>query len=126
MQIWSNSKTWKEEWETERDLDGGGQATAKLVKNKTTGQVAFLKILNRQDDIERRGRFFREATAYETSNHRLIPKLIESNAHQHSNLAYKVYLITEYIPGESLTKYVTNSGGLDFDNASRFFRNFSM
>ena len=63
MQNWSNSKKWDEAWFVERDLDSGGQAAAKLVKNRLTGEVAFLKVLNRQNDFERRARFFREATA---------------------------------------------------------------
>ena len=118
MQNWSNSKKWDEAWFVERDLDSGGQAAAKLVKNRLTGEVAFLKVLNRQNDFERRARFFREATAYGTVGHPLIPKLVESNAHYHEDLEYKLYLIADYVNGITLRQYVDKNGGISFSDAT--------
>ncbi|MBW4541016.1 MAG: protein kinase [Myxacorys chilensis ATA2-1-KO14] len=118
MQHWSNSRKWDENWTTERELDSGGQATAKLVKNNSTGQRCFLKMLSRQGDMERRARFFREATAYATTNHKLIPKLIESNALHHQDSEYKLYLVTDYIEGQNLTEYIGTHGYMEFKDAS--------
>jgi eukaryotic-like serine/threonine-protein kinase len=118
MHNWSDSKTWTENWITEQELDSGGQATAKLVKSKATSAVAFLKILSRQCDTERRARFFREATAYGTTDHHFIPALIESNAHKYQDPEYKLYLITEYIEGPTLSEYTTHHGQLNFVDAS--------
>ena len=96
------------------------------MQSKSDGTLAFLKILSRQGDTERRARFFREASAYATVDHDGIPRLVESNAHHHQDLAYKVYLITEFIEGPTLTKYVDDNGagsfgedGLGFDRARR-------
>jgi serine/threonine-protein kinase len=118
MHNWSDSKTWTENWITEQELNSGGQATAKLVRNKATSAVAFLKILSRQGDTERRARFFREATAYATIEHHFIPALIESNAHKYQDLEYKLYLIIEHIEGPTLAEYVARHGQLNFVDAS--------
>jgi len=118
MHNWSDSKNWKENWITEQELNSGGQATAKLVKNKVNEKVAFLKILSRQDNMERRSRFFREATAYATIEHNSIPSLIESNAHRYQDSEYKLYLITEYIEGLTLTEYMAKHDQLNFVDAS--------
>ncbi len=78
---WSDSVNWTDNWNVEHEIEGGAQAAVKKVKHKKTGLVAFLKILNRQTNTERRSRFFREAGAYATVSHAGIPSLIESNAH---------------------------------------------
>jgi len=118
MLNWSDSKTSKENWTTEKELTSGGQAKAKLVKNNATAKVAFLKILNRPKDTERRARFFREATVYATTEHPFIPALIESNAHRYKDSEYTLYLITEYIEGPTLTEYIASHGQLNFVEAS--------
>lgn len=119
MQDWSDLKKWNDNWDAiNLEINSGGQATAKLVTNKETQRIAFCKILNRQNDIERRARFFREATAYATANHKLIPKLLESNAHHYNDLTYKIYLLTEFIEGPTITEYIDTNGSLTFDDAS--------
>lgn len=107
-----DSISWKESWETLCDLNGGGQATAKKVKHKDSGIVAFLKILNKQDNLERRVRFFREATAYDSCNHPNIPSLIESNSQFHSDLNYKLYIAMEFVDGQTLTHLIEKEGSL--------------
>jgi serine/threonine protein kinase len=118
MQNWSDSKTWNERWIGERALNSGGQATAKLVKNKDSKTIAFAKILSRQGDMERRARFFREATSYATTKHKLIPNLLESNAQHYEDSEYKIYLVTDFIKGLSLSEYVRVNGPMSFDEAS--------
>ena len=120
---WSESKAWKENWITEEEIEGGGQATAKVVKNKDTQKRAFLKILNKQGDKERRSRFFREASLYATIKHQHIPTLIESNAHKFEDSKYSLYLITEYIEGPTLTKYIKDCCQLNFLDASTVLLN---
>lgn len=122
LEKWSKSKKWDDNWTVEQAIVGGGQATVKLVKHKANGMLAFLKILSRQSDSERRSRFFREATAYATVNHNGIPKLIESNAHYHDNLDYKVYLVTDFIDGPSLAQHLEINGALDFISAATILK----
>lgn len=111
-------KDWKNSWKPLEDLKGGGQGSAKKVQHKDSGKIGFLKILNKQNDIERRARFYREATAYDSSSHPNIPTLIESNAHNYQNLDYKVYIVTEFISGATLTKLLNKEGSLPFEKAA--------
>lgn len=113
-----DSKTWKETWDTLEDLDGGGQGAVKKVKHKRSGIVGFLKILNKQKDDERRARFYREATAYDSSSNINIPKLLESNAHHYSDHEYKVYIVTEFVAGPTLTQYIEENGARDIYESS--------
>lgn len=83
-------------------MPGGGQASAKKVRRKDTGEIAFLKLLNRQDDTERRARFFREASAYDTFRHPNLPALVETNAHNHDQASPKLYIVIELIEGITL------------------------
>ena len=106
MAHWTDAHTWKENWNEEAAIDPGAQAAAKRVTNKVSGQPAFMKILNSQSDDERRSRFFREASAYAALQHANIPRLIESNAHRHDDLSFKVYLVTELIVGPTLTAFI--------------------
>lgn len=122
MEIWVEQKTWDSKWESSLELLGGGQASAKRVQRRGSDEFAFLKLLSRQNDQERRARFFREASAYETANHSLIPKLIESNAHRHSDLGFKMFLITEFIEGPTLSELVTSNGSISFENAAIIVR----
>lgn len=122
---WSNSKKWDDNWTAEEEIESGGQATAKLVRHKVNGMLAFLKILNKQKDSERRSRFFREATAYATANHDGIPKLLESNAHYHEDFEYKVYLVTEFVAGPSLTKFLQENGAQSFTSAATILKSLT-
>lgn len=110
--MWTLATKWNENWDSIENLNGGGQGSVKKVRHKSKNNVGFLKILNRQTDAERRARFFREAVAYETTSHWGIPKLIESNAEKHEDPEYKLYLVTEFISGQTLTEFVQASGPL--------------
>lgn len=121
MSIWADKQTWQEGWIADHDLGGGGQASTKAVvqRDDINRKLRFLKVLNRQSDPERRARFFREATAYSTAKHVGIPRLIESNAHNHENSSYKPYLVIEYIDGETLSSKLDREGSLDFLQAKQ-------
>ncbi|MGH8111255.1 MAG: serine/threonine protein kinase [Rhodanobacteraceae bacterium] len=106
MTRWSDAKTWDVNWKVLECLESGKQAAAKKVMRRDTDEVAFLKILSRQSDAERRTRFFREASAYETFQRPNVPKFIESNAHRHAQSDTKVYLVMEYIAGETLASVI--------------------
>lgn len=114
-----NLKSWKDSWDVLENLDGGGQGAVKKVKNKCSNTIGFLKVLNKQKDNERRARFYREATAYDSSSNINIPKLLESNAHHYSDHEYKLYIVTEFVNGPTLTQYIENNGDRDIYESSR-------
>lgn len=117
MSKWVNSEDWLQNWTRIESIGGGGQASVVKARHSQTGETACVKILSKQKDIERRSRFFREATAYDTCKHPGIPISVESNAIEHGNLVYKLYIALEYIPGPTLEKYVDAQGAMHFDRA---------
>jgi serine/threonine protein kinase len=55
----------------------------------------------------------REAAALESYDHARIPKLIESNAILHTDRAAQLYLVTEFIRGDTLAKHHRKPFALD-------------
>lgn len=115
--IWVDHKNWKEEWDSIDEMKSGSQASAKKVRNKKSNQIGFMKILNKQKDIERRYRFRREATVYDLANHSNIPKILQTNAHQYRDEDYNLFLVTEFIEGKTLSEL--SQEPLDFKKAAQ-------
>ena len=65
---WVLRGRWSDNWESIREYLGGGQGEVKQFLRKRDGQEGFLKTIrnSQKNDPERRGRFFREASAYDT------------------------------------------------------------
>jgi hypothetical protein len=102
-------------WSAQSDLEGGGQGDVKLVvrSDGRDGTVCFLKILRQQNDPERRRRMYRGVAAYRTLEHPRIPKLVDSNAEEYEDSTFKLYLVTEYIPGMTLSQFIAKNGVVD-------------
>lgn len=114
--IWVGEKKWELTWTGHEKLGQGGQGVTQRVKHKETGAIGCLKLLSKQKDTERRLRFFREAAAYDTCVHPLIPRLLASNAHNHADSDYKLFLVTEFIPGPTLAKRIEEGGVLSWQD----------
>ncbi|WP_158087357.1 protein kinase domain-containing protein [Pantoea rwandensis] len=115
--IWANNVDFKNNWIKENEIGGGGQGEAWKVSSKKDGRFAFLKIIKSKKDKERRARFFREATIYDTMDSDKIPKLIESNAHQHNDMSFTPYIVTEFITGDTLDKWCEKNPHTDLSLA---------
>lgn len=99
---WIDAKQWKERWESLEELPGGGQGEAFRARRLHDGRLGFLKVIKSPKDMERRKRFYREASAYSTFQIDGVAKLIESNADRHSDVAYRPFLATAFIEGPTL------------------------
>jgi len=108
------AKNWKEHWAVLSDGEGGGQGDVKIVRplDGEQDQRFFLKILRQQGDPSRRSRMYREVSAYRTLHHQGIPKLVDSNADAYEDLSFKLFLVTEYIPGQTLQQRIDRGGRL--------------
>jgi eukaryotic-like serine/threonine-protein kinase len=115
-------KRWDENWVTVSNGEGGGQGDVKVVirKDGREADERFLKILRKQSDASRRQRMHREVAAYQTLQHRSIPKLIETNAYNFDDQDFKLYLVTEVVTGSTLGAYVSKHGPLALDDALSF------
>lgn len=102
---WIDAPRWRDRWSIVENLVGGGQGDAFRAVRTVGGEGGFLKVLKAKTVPERRSRFFREASAYDSFVIDGIPRLIESNAHRHGDLAFEPYIVTEFVTGPTLTKW---------------------
>ena len=98
-------------------LTGGGQGLARRVRRKRDGRTAFLKAIRAKKNLERRARFFKEASAYNTIRAPGIPGLIESNAHQWHSGGVEPYIATEFIEGPTLRRWLEAQEHFELDAA---------
>lgn len=104
-QTWIDAVRWRDRWSVVENLVGGGQGDAFRARRTADGRDGFLKVLKARTVPERRSRFFREASAYDSFAVDGIPRLIESNAHRHGDLAFAPYIVTEFASGPTLTAW---------------------
>lgn len=105
MTPWIDAPSWKTRWETIDRLQGGGQGEAFRAKRLSDGKIGFLKTIKSRNDPERRARFFREASAYDSFGIDGVPRLIESNAYRHADPSVAPYIVTEFVEGPTLRKW---------------------
>lgn len=117
MTEWTDARTWSE-WEIVRSLGQGGQGIVSQARNNVSGNEGCIKTLKSQKDTERRARFAREAIAYDTCKHEAIPRLLQSNALHHESLEHKLFIVTEFVPGDTLAKRIDTSGPITLMNAA--------
>ena len=113
QKIWVDHAKWSESWTCIETLPGGGQGHARRARRKLDGQVAFLKVVKAEGNSERRVRFFREASAYNTIRAHGIPRLIESNALSWEDAEVEPYIATEFIEGPTLRRWREAQPGVE-------------
>ena len=116
----SPKKPWDDRWIKQKEKAGdGGQGTVWKVSEKSdpTGPQYALKVLNRQDDMERRKRFRREVVALGTLQHTSIPKLRDSNSEKYEQSGTSLYFVCEFINGSTVEKYIADNGPLKLNDA---------
>jgi len=114
---WVDDQTWKTHWEKLKELDSGGQGEAYCAQRRSDGKIGFLKIIKSKNIAERRTRFFREATAYDSFGIDGIPRLIESNAHRHADESVTPFIVTEFILGTTLRSWRESQDSVSIETA---------
>lgn len=114
---WVDDQTWKTRWEKLEELNGGGQGEAYRARRLSDGTIGFLKIIKSKNVAERRARFFREATAYDSFGVDGIPKLLESNTHRHVNDSVIPFIVTEFIEGTTLRSWRESQASVSIETA---------
>lgn len=110
---------WESKWEFIDNLGNGGQGYTILVQNMDNDKLmGALKFLKSQKDPERRERLYREMAALKTLDHENIPKLIDGNGEEYADNSIELYIVTEYIPGDTLEKFIEKRGILSFQDAT--------
>lgn len=103
-------KPWETKWKIVGAIGGGGQGSTHKVESLSDQSLACMKLLSDYKSPERRERFRRECVALETLDIARIPRFIESNSDRFRS-DERLYLVTEYINGPTLSK-VVESGTL--------------
>jgi len=114
---WVDAQTWKTHWEKLEELDGGGQGEAYRARRLSDGKIGFLKIIKSKNVAERRARFFREASAYDSFGIDGVPRLIESNAHRHADESVAPFIVTEFITGTTLRSWRESQTSVPLETA---------
>lgn len=108
--VHSDAQSWDELWEELDSGPSGGQATSKVGRRRDgTVQRGFIKILTKQNETERRQRFYREAAALESLDIEGVPQLIETNARHYDDPAFMLYAVSTYVPGKTLREFPAHS-----------------
>ncbi len=114
---WVDAQTWKTRWVKLEELNGGGQGEAYRARRLFDGKIGFLKIIKSKNVAERRARFFREATAYDSFGIDGVPRLIESNAHRHADENVAPFIATEFIVGTTLRSWRESQASVSIETA---------
>lgn len=101
----------------------GGQGEVFKVSDSVTNSYYALKFLNKQNNIERRNRMFKEVCNVKCLSDRHLMNIIYSNAEKYENLEEKLYYVSSYIDGISLEQYV-ETHDISFDEAVDFYKEF--
>jgi serine/threonine protein kinase len=92
-----------------RPLGQGGQGTTSIVEHidrQAMPDQYVLKLLHKQNDIDRRKRMYREVASLQTLDIQGVPKVIESNADRYDDISQNLYLVMEYIQGATLQERI--------------------
>ena len=114
---WVAALSWKARWEAIEKLPSGGQGEAFRAKCLSDGKIGFLKTIKSRNDPERRARFFREASAYDSFGVDGIPRLMESNSHHHGNASMVPYIVTEFVEGPTLRTWRDSQSIISIETA---------
>ena len=96
-------------YRVERRLGSGGMAEVFLARDATLGRLVAVKVLRERfaDDEQFVERFHREARAAAALNH---PNVVV--IHDHGGSAGSLYIVMEYVPGETVKELVRRAGRL--------------
>lgn len=115
------AKPWKEKWETEARLGGGGQGDTFRVKSRDTSESGVAKLLKNSASPQARRRMHKEvewAKLLHAAGCK-VPQVLEDNVSSLEDLqgTHQLYFISEFIEGENLEEFITSRGGLSKDES---------
>jgi serine/threonine protein kinase len=105
---------WKGKWKPVRELGGGGQGTTYEVTSiSDSSRSGVLKLLKRDGDEQARARMAHEAINLETLAKLgvKVPALLDHNTQHHGDTSIQLYIVMEFVQGETLDRVVKARGG---------------
>lgn len=112
------NRTWEEKWIKEERIGKGGQGLTFVTKSKSDNNSKYaIKFLKEQKNPERRQRMFVEISALRILQHPNIPVLIDDNAEAYKENVDELYMVSSYISGLTLEKFLKLHSELDLQTA---------
>src|SRR5688500_5071460 len=112
------AKEWENEWIKGVRLGKGGQGLTYRAQRKIDHSDDYaLKLLKEQKIDSRRERMFLEVSTLQILNNIGISKFIDYNASDYKDKAKDLYIVTEFIPGQTLQEYIDKNGPLTLSEA---------
>lgn len=118
-------KQWEDSWEKVRPIGGEGQGKTILVQNKVSRELKILKSLKFQKSKKARLRLAREVqNLIALSKLDLnVPSVIEDNTELFDDKNTPLYIIMDYIEGDTLYKLINSNGPINFEDAIQYTLN---
>jgi serine/threonine protein kinase len=113
-------KSWVERWRRGEKIGEGGQGNTYHATRIDDGSITgVLKTLKNKSKEQPRLRLAREVLSLGTLADRggEVPKILDDNTEGWKDSAVELYAVTEFIPGDTIEKYVTDRRKLSLDEA---------
>jgi serine/threonine protein kinase len=115
-------KPWEAVWDMEEPLGKGGQGLTFLTRRKVEpAERAAMKVLRNKRDEQARGRMHREVASLQVlSAHggAAVPRILDHNTQCFQDLAVELFVVMEYIPGQTLREVIDEDGSLPLQSAT--------
>jgi eukaryotic-like serine/threonine-protein kinase len=107
-------RPWEPKWRNVRRVSAqGGQGESWIVEAGSGEMLGFAKALRRQQSEPARKRFRRETAAYETLELQGVPRLHDHNTDCWKDQRVPLYLVMEFVDGQSLSDVVRSGGPMN-------------
>lgn len=108
---------WSEDWEKVDQIGRGGQVNTRLVRARDgTDRLGALQTLRdeKKRNLQARSRMKCGVTALETlgAQHLRVPTVLDGNLDKYADLTVPLYVVMDFIDGETLGKFVEQRGPL--------------
>lgn len=117
-----NDHPWDHEWIIGDQIGAGGQGETYHATSRSNPELrAVIKKLKHNDSLQARGRMNSEVANLELlrAEGGAVPQVYDHNTHAHKDQAIDLYMVMEYVEGETLDKIIETHGTLSFEDATR-------
>lgn len=112
---------WDKNWDVcQQNFGKGGQGTTHLVcRTGAPAEKAVLKILKNNKSPQARRRMYREVASLKTMDDAggNVPRVLEHNTEEFENEGVQLFVVMEYVPGQTLEQAVQETGGLSLEQS---------
>ena len=124
----ANPQPWQERWEpVDDERERGGQGETFRVRDKTSGEIALLKLLKNQRNDQARRRMYQEVANLRALHAAecKVPAVIDDNTAEFKTASVRLFFVMEFIEGKTLADEIRARQRLDLDTAIKLVQNLA-